>query len=307
MGTTEVTSEIEARVRAGERLDEETLRHIESLDVLTLGMLADEARKRLHGKEATFVRVFDVDVSNGWTAVSLPTAAREVRLFGMPETLDATVTAVRAARQAAGDRVLTGFNLADLIDRHESGWGGLAAVLASLKAAGLDTLAEAPVDRLNLHGEWPGVLREAGVVLARLTVERMLGPDRVGTLLAVRQLQLAEGSLRAFAPLPRIQPVATPTTGYDDVRAVALARLALDHVPSIQVDWQQFGPKLAQVALTFGADDLDRIAPAEDPSKGWRRAPVEEIRRNIAAAGLIAVERDGRYVHLDESSGGARA
>jgi aminodeoxyfutalosine synthase len=303
-GMIEVTSEIEARIRAGERLDEEMLRHIESLDVLTLGMLADGARRRLHGTEATFVRVFDADVSNGWTIASLPEAACEVRLAGLPATLNDAAEAVQAARHAAGDRVLSGFNLADLIERVDTGWGDLALVLTSLKAAGLDTLAEAPIDRLHADGAWLSVVRDADMSLSRLTVDRVLGPDRVATLLAIRRLQESGAGLRAIAPLPRIQPVATPTTGYDDVRAVALARLALDNVPSIQVDWQQFGPKLAQVALTFGADDLDRIAADEDLSKGWRRAPVEEIRRNIESAGLQAVERDGRYEKVRESGGG---
>ena len=66
-------------------------------------------------------------------------------------------------------------------------------------------------------------------------------------------------------------------------------------MPSIQVDWSLYGPKLAQVALTVGADDVDAVSPLDDLSEGRRRAPLEEIRRNIRAAGLEPVERDGRF------------
>ena len=75
---------------------------------------------------------------------------------------------------------------------------------------------------------------------------------------------------------------------------VAIARLAVPNVPSIQVDWQRYGPKLAQVALTFGADDIYGVSPSDEASEGRRRAPLEEIRRNIESAGFEPVERDGR-------------
>ena len=78
-------------------------------------------------------------------------------------------------------------------------------------------------------------------------------------------------------------------------RAVALARLALPSVKNIQVDWAQYGPKLAQVALTFGANDLDRVSTSDDASLGKRRTSVEDVRRNIAAAGFTPVERVSRH------------
>jgi len=101
--------------------------------------------------------------------------------------------------------------------------------------------------------------------------------------------------IRAFAPLPRRVNPAVPTTGYDDIRRVALARIVVDNVPSIQVDWSLYGPKLAQVALTVGADDVDGVSAEDDVSKGFRRSPLEEIRRNIRAAGYEPVQRSGRW------------
>ena len=86
-----------------------------------------------------------------------------------------------------------------------------------------------------------------------------------------------------------------PTTGYEDVKAVAIARLAAPNIPTVQVDWLRYGPKLAQVALTFGADDLDAVSASDEAPDGRRRAALEEVRRNIEAAGFSPAERDGRF------------
>ncbi len=96
-------------------------------------------------------------------------------------------------------------------------------------------------------------------------------------------------------PLPAAVAPMRPTTGYDDVKAVAMARLAAPSIPVIQVDWLRYGPKLAQVALTFGADDLDSVTSSEEAPDGQRRAPIQDVRRNIEAAGFSPVERDGRF------------
>ena len=88
------------------------------------------------------------------------------------------------------------------------------------------------------------------------------------------------------------------------MKAVALARLLLRDVQSIQVDWPLYGPKLAQVGLIVGADDIDGVAAADAGVLGARRSPLEEIRGNIRAAGLTAVERNGRFERT--SGDGAR-
>ena len=72
---------------------------------------------------------------------------------------------------------------------------------------------------------------------------------------------------------------------------VALARIGVPSVATIEVDWQQYGPKLAQVALTFGANHLDRVSLVDDPTLGRRRSNLEDVRRNIAAAGFTPVEQ----------------
>ena len=90
----------------------------------------------------------------------------------------------------------------------------------------------------------------------------------------------------------------TPSTGYDDVHLVALARLLVP-VTHVQVDWQRYGPKLAQVALTFGADDLDDGVVER---RGGRRPPAVAARGDApehqAAASSRPVERRALFVGL---------
>jgi aminodeoxyfutalosine synthase len=87
-----------------------------------------------------------------------------------------------------------------------------------------------------------------------------------------------------------------PSTGYDDVKTVAAARVRCGDIERIQVDWPLYGPKLAQVAITFGANDLDGVSAIDTDELGPRRAPVEDIRRQIRSAGAEPVERDVFYL-----------
>jgi aminodeoxyfutalosine synthase len=79
---------------------------------------------------------------------------------------------------------------------------------------------------------------------------------------------------------------------------VTIARLLCDEIPAVQVDWSLHGPKLAQVAILYGANDLDGVSAADDLTFGPRRAPREEIRRQIRSAGAVPAERNGRYERL---------
>jgi aminodeoxyfutalosine synthase len=124
-----------------------------------------------------------------------------------------------------------------------------------------------------------------------LSIQKPVGDARTPLLITARALAAKFPWLTTIAPLSREQSIAVPTTGYDDVRSVALARLALPGLPNVQVDWTQYGPKLAQVALTFGANDMDRVSPMDDETLGKRRTSVEDVKRNISAAGFQPRER----------------
>ena len=263
-------------------------------DLLALGMAADEVRRRRHGARVTFVRVAVV-VLEGLIIeqFDLPPAAGEVRLVGALDDLTDTATIVGGmVDRVAGRAPVTGFSLADV----EAASGGdrsrAARVLSALRDAGLSAVAEAPLDGLQAPGAMLDAARDAGLPVLRFTVDRAPAAQRA-TLLDRASILTGRG-VEAFAPLPRGAADGAPSTGFEDVRLVALARLLVD-VPHIQVDWSLYGPKLAQVGLTFGADDVDAVSPVEETSEGRRRAPLEEIRRNILAASGEAAERDGLF------------
>ena len=265
-------------------------------DIISLGMLADDLRRQRHALNTTFVRVSDVPVDTA-APMSIPAAAGEVRIVGAPATRAAAVDRVRQVMtqaQAQG-RVVSAFSLADLEVLAARDGVTLRALLEELHAAGLEMVAEAPFDRLQDPRRSVEEVNISGLALARLTVHQSPSPDRLALLKAVADLQRAVAVIRAFAPLPRRTNSAAPSTGYDDVKHVALARVIVDNVPSIQVDWSLYGPKLAQVALTVGADDVDAVSPEAETTEGRRRSPLEEIRRNIRAAGQEPLERNGRF------------
>ena len=289
--------DLTARIDAGERLSEQDAAALaSSRDIITLGMLATTIRRRLHGNEVTYVRVLDLEIDDkadlkvGTTTTA--DSAGEVRVFATPQTLDAAIALVERARDIAGGVPLSAFCLFELGKLPE----GLPVVLPALKKAGLDAVTQAPIDRLADPERALELLADAGLPLARMTVNDTPEREWISVCREVAGLQTRLRTIRAFAPLARTIDAAEPTTGYEDVKRIALARLVVDNVDTIQVDWSLYGPKLAQVALTFGADDIDSVSAVHDDSLGRRRSPVEEIRRSIHAAGYEPVERDGRFV-----------
>ena len=276
------------RARAGEALTAAELDELASADLLSLGMLADEVRRSRVGDTVSYVRVFEWPAMTGGDKPLGLSKAGEIRIAVLPESLDEARVIVEEARQVAERRVLSAFSLADISDR---AWAPLPDVLRTLKAAGLDAIAEAPIDRIDQIEESVQACRDAGVSVRCLSLQKPAAEARTDLLIRLQSLIARFPDLQTVAPLPREQSVAVPTTGYDDVRAVAMARLALPAVRNIQVDWAQYGPKLAQVALTFGANDLDRVSPIDDETLGRRRMAVEDVKRNIVAAGFTPVER----------------
>ena len=255
MTTTLFDAHIE-RIAGGERLSADEIRDLtRTPDILPLGMLADALRRRLHGNRATFVRVahcaFDQSIAD-----AVPPAARELRLTGSPATLDAAINAVQAAKSVAGARSVAAFAWAD---------------------AGLDAIAELPLDKTGDLRTALRALTSRGFSRIRLSIAGAAAAERTEMLLQVAALQDEFSCIQSIDPLPAKLAAYRPTTGYDDVKMVAIARLAVPNVPSIQVDWQRYGPKLAQVALTFGADDLYGVSSSDDAPEGRRRAPLERL------------------------------
>lgn len=266
---------------------------LQNRDLIAIGIRADDVRRRLHGSRTTFVRVFELHVDAPPASLPSSTSAGEFRIIGRPASLEAAVAAVKNALRVAGSVPVTGFSLVDLLAIGRA--PALADTCRALRDAGLETVADAPLDLLADPGVAVTAARGAGLTVARLTVSALGPGDRISLLNRARDLQKAIGGFHAFAPLPRTWSAAAPSTGYDDVKQIALARLIAENIPSIQVDWVLYGPKLAQFALTIGADDVDGVAAVDPGILGTRRSPIEEIRGNIRSAGLEPVERNARF------------
>ncbi len=265
---------------------------LDTPDLIAAGVAGDEVRRRMHGLKTTFVRVFEIHVDAPPQALPPRTDAGEFRIVGRPAFLQSAVAAVRAAAALSNGRPVTGFTVDALQSRGAHEDAGRA-----LRDAGLAAVAQLPIDLVEDPIGAAGALRASGLAINTITIDVL--PDdpsaRHDICERARALQQASGGFKAFAPLPRTLSVTKPTTGYDDVKQIALARVVVDNVPSIQVDWALYGPKMAQVALTVGADDVDNVSAVDPGILGTRRSPLEEIKTNIKAAGLEAVERDGLF------------
>jgi len=282
------------RIAGGADLEAAVVEELASSpDILPAGMLADALKRRLHGARVTYLRVAVCPFDRSF-ADAVPPAAGEVRISGAPETLDMALAAIDSARAVAGSRALTGYSFAD-VERFAAAANERPVVaLTRLRDAGLEGLAVVALDTLGDPGAAVEAMAKAGFERVRLHLSKPHAGSPAAFWLAIGALQQRFRIIESINPLPLSLSAFKPTTGYDDVKAVAIARLAAPLVPHIQVDWLRYGPKLAQVALTFGADDVDGVAASDAAPEGRRRAPLEEIRRNIEAAGFEPVERAGR-------------
>ncbi len=167
---------------------------------------------------------------------------------------------------------------------------------------------------------WLAVHRTAHQLGIRTNATMLYGhvetvDERVGHLLRLRDLQDDTGGFLAFIPLS-YHPHNTElggyrrTSGYEDLRTLAVARIALDNFDHIKSFWIMLGLKVAQVSQAFGVDDIDgtvmeeritHAAGAETPEALTRG----ELVRLIQEAGRVAVERDTVYhiVHEEATAG----
>lgn len=268
---------------------------LDTPDLIAVGSLGDDVRRRMHGTRTTFVRVHEIHIDALPPSLPADIAAGEIRIIGSPASLAAALAAVRAAFDLAAGTPLTGFSLADLQALAAGEARPMDEIVAALRDAGLEAIAEMTLDAAEGAAAVIETARGAGLRVQRLTVRAMAPDTRIATVERARDLQALVGGFMAFAPLPRVTPATAPTTGYEDVKQIAIARLLAGNIPSIQVDWALYGPKLAQVALIVGADDVDGVAASDPGALGLRRSALEEIRGNIRAAALEPVERNGRF------------
>jgi len=193
--------------------------------------------------------------------------------------------------------------------------------LTRLRDAGLDSLpgggAEVLVDRVR-HAVSPHKTTAAGWIDVMRTAHRLGIPgtatmmfgsletleERVEHLRRIRDLQDETGGFTAFIPWS-FQPANTDlaaghvaASGADYLRVLAVSRLYLDNIPSVQASWVTQGVRLGQVALSFGANDLGSTMIEENVVRAAgvsHRLTVEQMVEAIRNAGRRPVQRDTLY------------
>ncbi|MHB8763767.1 MAG: aminofutalosine synthase MqnE [Deferrisomatales bacterium] len=188
------------------------------------------------------------------------------------------------------------------------------AGLGSLPGGGAEILAEETRRQIGpekISGRrWLEIMETAHGLGLRSNATLLYGhvespEDRVEHLRLLRELQDRTGGFQAFIPLafqPRNSDLArgAPTTGFDDLKTLAVGRLYLDNFDHVKAYWVMLGEKIAQVSLHFGVDDLDGTVVEEriahDAGATSREAMGrDELVALIREAGKVPVERDTLY------------
>ena len=200
--------------------------------------------------------------------------------------------------------------------------------LESLRAAGLDSLPGGGAEIFNERvrriicdhkidgGEWLETARAAHQLGLRSNCTMLYGhiesdEDRADHLVRLRSLQDETHGFVTYIPLAfhpdntALQHIAK-TTGFADIRNIAVARLMLDNIPHIKAYWVMMTPRVAQIALRFGADDIDGTIVEEriyhdagaTTTQGLRRSELLQL---IRRAGRDPVERDTLYRPVERS------
>jgi aminodeoxyfutalosine synthase len=206
----------------------------------------------------------------------------------------------------------------------------IAETLQQLKAAGVDSLpgggAEIFADRVRhiicdhkIDGDqWLDTARLAHNIGLKSNATMLYGhvendEDRVDHLLKLRVLQDETGGFQTFIPLAfhpdntGLAHIQKPSV-LMDLKTMAISRLMLDNFPHIKAYWIMLGIPTAQVALSFGADDIDGTVVHEKiyhdaGSDSPQELTVADIRRLIEEAGRIPVERDTLYHEVVRENG----
>lgn len=198
--------------------------------------------------------------------------------------------------------------------------------LLKMKAAGVDSLPGGGAEIFHprarkiicdhkVSGQmWLQIARTAHEIGLRSNATMLYGhietnEERVDHLLQLRALQDKTHGFVAFIPL-EFHPANTALshlpkpTGFDDLKTIAISRLLLDNFDHIKAYWIMLTPRVAQVALRFGANDLDGTVVEEKIYHDAGATTPEhltraELERLIRAAGRVPVERDTLYNRID--------
>jgi cyclic dehypoxanthinyl futalosine synthase len=234
-------------------------------------------------------------------------------------TLERYVAMLRAVKSNFPHIAIHSFSPAEIWHLAKRSGRPLDEVIHTLKDAGLDSVPGASdvlVDRVRncvspakiSVGQWCDVMRALARCGLKSSATMTYGmgeslEERIEHLDVVRRIQDETGIIRAFIPWS-FSPARTgmeevlPATGVDYLKIIAIARIYLDNVAHFQAGWLTEGLKLAQLALSFGADDFGGVLMEEVVVRATGieiRTNREEIIDLIRNAGKIPCQRDSDY------------
>jgi aminodeoxyfutalosine synthase len=252
----------------------------------------------------------------------LPKPVREVHIVGglHPDLPWSYFTdMMRGIKRVRPDIHVKAFTAVEVFFFHRLYRMSVEQVLAELKEAGLDSMpgggaeifAKETRDKIVRgkadRDQWLAVMREAHRQGIPTNATMLYGhiesvEDRVDHLLHLRALQDDTGGFVTYIPLA-FQPWEAPamdcpeTTGFQDLKAIAVGRLLLDNFPHVKSYWIMIGPRLAQVGLSFGADDIDGTVTEEKIAHDAgaptaQSMTVHDLVRLVREAGRRPIERD---------------
>jgi aminodeoxyfutalosine synthase len=347
--------DLHEKVAASERIsDAEALRLFESKDLNALGAIADIARQRKVGTNASYIINRYINYSNycilscqfcafarkkrdadgfQYSVEEIVQKAREALDIGITELhivgglhpslpFSYYTDMLRALKQLDSRLQLKCFTAIEILHLAWLARKSVKDTLIEMRAAGLDSLTgggaeifrkevrsaiakgkESAAEYLEVHRTWHQLGGRSTCTMLYGHVESLA--DRVDHLRQLRELQDETRGFTGFIPLPYQPehndiPVQHPPTGFDSLRTIAVSRIYLDNFDHITAYWVGLGLKLAQVALSYGADDLHgtiieekifHMAGAASPQQQTEAAMLKAIRE----AGRTPVQRNTFY------------
>jgi cyclic dehypoxanthinyl futalosine synthase len=234
-------------------------------------------------------------------------------------TLDNYVKMVKTIKERFPEIYLHSFSPAELIHAARRSSLSLDDVVKRLKKAGLDSVPGASdilVDRVRKRvspkkhttAQWIEVINTLSDhgLKSSATMTYGMGEtidERIEHLDVIRTVQDRTGIIRAFIPWSfspghtRMEDL-LPATGIDYLKVLAVSRIFLDNIIYIQTGWLTEGLKLAQIALTMGANDMGGVLMEETVVKATgihNKTNMAELIDIIQDAGKIPVQRDSDY------------
>jgi aminodeoxyfutalosine synthase len=297
-------------------------RHINPTDVCVAS-----CRLCAFGKQVRDPKAYTMSLEEVWhrAGEGYSEAATEFHIVGglHPElTLDWYCEMLRGLKLRFPQVHLKAFTMVEIAYLARRTKISIRETLERLRDAGMDSMPGGGAEIFNERvrriicdhkidgNEWLETARVAHELGLRSNCTMLYGhieneEDRVDHLVRLRGLQDETHGFVTFIPLafhPQNTALShiSKTTGFDDLKNIAIARLMLDNIPHVKAYWIMMTPKVAQVALRFGANDIDGTVVEEKiyheagatTSQSMRRG---ELLRLIKLAGRTPVERDTLY------------